>query len=178
MSDFLALDTTGCRSTCGVIGELLDGPAEVTLLSPPAAGAPLAIRFRSGGLEAVGLDGVAVARARAIDGVDVEPRQPRPGLSTSVFEPDATVPNRDGVVAPEVVWEALTLTPPPGDSVLARLAVERLDCVMVGEPSIVVGWHLGGDGREHHTASALLSADGEILARGRALWVTQADRRR
>jgi hypothetical protein len=175
MSDLLRLDTTGSRSPCGVIGELVDGPAEVTLLSPPDVGEPLAIRFRPGGLEALGRDGVAVARARAIDGVDVEPRLPRPGLSTSVFAPDATVPNRDGVVAPEVVWDALASTPPPGDRVLARLAVERLDCVMVGEPSIVVGWHLGGDDREQHTASALLSADGEVLARGRARWVTQAD---
>jgi hypothetical protein len=175
MSDFLALDTSGSRSPYGVIGELLDGPAEVTLLSAPAAGEPLAIRFRPGGLDAIGHDGVAVARARAIDRVDVEPRQPRPGLWTSVFEPDAGVPNRDGVVAAGVVWDVLVSTPPPGDRVLARLAVERLDCVMVGEQSTVVGWHLGDDGREHHTASALLSADGEILARGRARWVTQAD---
>ena len=81
---------------------------------PAAAGEPLAIRFRPGGLDAIGRDGVAVARARAIDGVDLEPRQPRPGLFTSVFEPDATVPNRDGVVAAEVVWDALASTPPPG----------------------------------------------------------------
>jgi hypothetical protein len=175
MSDHFALDTTGSPSPCGVIGELVDGPAEVTLLSSPPAGEPLAIRFHPGGVEAIGPDGVAVARARAIDGVDAEPRQPRPGLHTSAFAPDADVPHRDGVVAADVVWEALSSTPPPGDRVLARLAVERLDCVMVGEPSIVVGWHLGGDSREHHTASALLSADGEVLARGRARWVTQAD---
>jgi hypothetical protein len=171
MTDLLPLATSGARSPCGVIGELLDGPAEVTLLAPPPAGEPLAIRFRPGGLDALGRDGRAVARARAIDGVDVEPRQPRPGLSTLVFRPDDRVPNRDGVVAPEVVWEALASTPPPGDRVLARLAVERLDCVMVGEPSVVVGWHLGGDERQQHTASALLSADGDVLARGRALWV-------
>jgi len=172
MTDLLPLATSGSRSPCGVIGELLDGPAEVTLLAPPPAGEPLAIRFRPGGLDALGRDGRAVARARAIDGVDVEPRQPRPGLFTSVFAPGADVANRDGIVAAEVVWDALASTPAPGDRVLARLAVERLDCVMVGEPSVVVGWHLGGDEREQHTASALLSADGDVLARGRARWVT------
>jgi hypothetical protein len=170
MSKLLPLDTSGRHSPCGVIGELVDGPAEVTLLSQPPAGEPLAVRFRPGGLEALGPDGVAVAHARAIDGVGAEPL--RPGLFTSRFEPDARVPNRDGVVAAEVVWDALAATPPPGDRVLARLAVERLDCVMVGEPSVVVGWHLGGDDREQHTASALLSADGDVLARARALWVT------
>jgi hypothetical protein len=174
MSEFLALTRTGSHAP-GVIGELVDGPAEVTLLSPLPADEPLAVRFHPGGLEAIGRDGVAVAHARAIDGVDVEPRQPRPGLYTSVFAPDASVPNRDGVIAPEVVWDALSSTPSPRDGVLARLAVERLECVMVGEPSLVVGWHLGGEGPEHHTASALLSADGDVLARARALWITQAD---
>jgi hypothetical protein len=175
MSDFLALDTTGCRSAWGVIGELVDGPAEVTLLSAHRPGEPLAIRFRPDGVEATGRDGATIAHARAIDGVDAEPPPGRRDLFTAEFEPDPSVPNRDGVVAAERVWDALSSTPPPGDSVLARLAVERIDSVMVGRPSIVVGWHLGSEGHRHHTASALLSADGEVLARGRALWITQAD---
>ena len=57
-------------------------------------------------------------------------------------------------------------------SVLARLAVERLDCVEVDEPVIATGWHLASDGRKHHTASALLSPDGDVLARARALWIS------
>ena len=56
------------------------------------------------------------------------------GVTAAVFLPDATVPNRDGVVAPDIVWAALdcpSYTPPLWDeerpSLLARLAVERLD---------------------------------------------------
>jgi hypothetical protein len=76
-----------------------------------------------------------------------------------------------------MVWAALdraSSTPAPLDrpSVLARLAVERLDCVCVGEPAVALGWHLASEGREHHTASALLSTDGRVLARARALWIT------
>ena len=100
-------------------------------------------------------------------------------MTAAVFIPDATVPNRDGVVAPDMVWAALdcpSYTPPLWDwhrpSLLARLAVERLDCVEVGEPVIATGWHLASEGRKHHTASALLSPDGDVLARASALWIT------
>ena len=237
MTDFLALDTlvldprfNGPPSTanggyaCGAIGELVDGPAEVRLLSPPPLGAPLGIEFTpGGGVEASGRHGVTIARARPIDGVDVEPpvrptladareasrRHPGHGreslfsdcyvcgsgrhdglgihfgalrghsdVTAAVFLPDATVPNRDGVVAPDIVWAALdcpSYTPPLWDrerpSLLARLAVERQDSVTVGEPVVAVGWHLASEGRKHHTASALLSPEGDVLARARALWI-------
>jgi hypothetical protein len=237
MSDFLALDTlvldprfNGPPTTanggyaCGAIGELVDGPAEVTLLSPPPLGAPLAVDFQpEGRIELSGRDGAAIARARPIDGVDVEPPV-RPTLAdareasrrhaghgretlfsgcyvcgsrrhdglgihfgplrghadvtAAVFLPDATVPNRDGIVAPDIVWAALdcpSYTPPldwDRPSLLARIAVERLDVVAVGEPVIATGWHLASEGRKHHTASALLSTDGRVLARARALWIT------
>jgi hypothetical protein len=114
-------------------------------------------------------------------GIHFGPLRGHPGVTASVFLPDATVPNRDGVVAPDMVWAALdctSYTPASWDwqrpSLLARLAVERLDCVEVGEPLIALGWHLAGERRKHHTASALLTADGRVLARGRALWITPA----
>lgn len=238
MSDFLALDTLvldprfngppGSANggyACGAVGELVDGPAEVTLLSPPPLGAPMGVHFRpEGAVELTGRHGVTIARARPVDGVDVEPpvrpsladareasrRHPghgrdgllstcyvcgsrrhdglgihfgplrgHAGVTASVFLPDATVPNRDGVVAPDMVWAALdcpSYTPPLWDwdrpSLLARLAVERLDSVAVGEPVVAVGWHVASDGRKHHTASALLSPEGDVLARARALWIT------
>ena len=233
MSDFLAVDTlvldprfNGPPSTanggyaCGAIGELVDGPAEVTLRLPPPLGVPLDIIYLPGGEVEVRHGDALVAGARPVDGVDVEPpvmptlaeareaarRHPgspfsdcfvcgsrRPdGLGVhfgplrghadvtgAVFLPDATVPNRDGVVAPHLVWAALdcpSYTPPLWDwdrpSLLARFAVERLDCVCVGEPAVAVGWHLASEGRKHHTASALLSTDGRVLARARALWIT------
>jgi len=208
---------------CGVFGELVDGPAEVTLHSPPPLGVPLEVDWHPDGAVSV-TNGTLVARARPVDGVEVEPPvrpslaeareasrshplhgQPahffsrcyvcgpgrqdglgihfgplagQPEMTAAVFLPDATVPNRDGVVAPEIAWAALdcpSYTPPLWDwerpSLLARLTAERLDCVEVGEPMVAVGWHLASDGRKQHTASALLAADGRILARARALWI-------
>lgn len=238
MSDFLALDTlvldprfNGPPSTAnggyaaGAIGELVDGPAEVTLLAPPPVGQPLGVDFRpDGSVEVTGLHGMTIGRARPVDEVDVEPpvrpsladareasrRHPghgrdtcfpdcfvcgsrrhdglgihfgplrgHSGVTAAVFLPDATVPNRDGVVAPDMVWAALdcpSYTPPLWDrerpSLLARLSVERLDSVCVGEPVIATGWHVASEGRKHHTASALLSPEGDVLARARALWIT------
>jgi hypothetical protein len=212
---------------CGAVGELVDGPAEVTLRSPPALGVPLDVAFLADGEVELRDGDMLVAHARPVDGVDVEPpvrptvaeareasrRHPghgrelyfsdcyvcgsrrhdglgihfgplrgHRGVTASVFLPDATVPNRAGVVAPDMVWAALdcpSYTPPLWDwerpSVLARLAVERLDCVVVGEPVVAVGWHIASAGRKHQTASALLGADGRILARASALWITLAD---
>ena len=186
MSDFLALDpraggppgTADGGYACGAIGELVDGPAEVTLRSPPPLGVPLSVDFLPGGEIDVHDGDTLIMSARPVDGVDVEPplrptlaeaKRRHPGVSASVFLPDATVPNRRGVVAPEMVWAALDRDHP---GVLARFAVERLDCVEVGEPVIAIGWQLASEGRKHHTASALLSPDGDVLARARALWIT------
>src|SRR4051794_10982555 len=211
---------------CGAVGELVDGPAEVSLRMPPPLGVPLDVSFIEDGDVVVRHHGAVVAEARPVDSVDPHPpvrpplaeareatrrhpgpppRGPRPGCSVcgparpaalgthfgplrgppgvtaSVFLPDATVPSRNGCVAPDMVWAALdcpSYTPPLWDwdrpSLLARLAVERLDCVEVGEPTIALGWHIASEGRKHHTASALLGTDGRVLARGRALWVTLA----
>jgi hypothetical protein len=210
---------------CGALGELVDGPAEVSLYSPPPLGVPLDVRFYEEGEVEARHEGTVIARARPVDGVAADPpvrpsladareasrRHPwhghdnlfsdcyvcgsrrhdglgihfgslrgHPGVTAAVFLADATVPNRDGVVAPDMVWAALdcpSYAPPLWEhpSLLARLAVERLDCVEVGEPTIALGWHIASEGRKHHTASALLGTDGRVLARGRALWITLAD---
>ena len=41
----------------------------------------------------------------------------------------------------------------------------------MGERLAVVGWPLGREGRKRHTATALLDADGEIVARAKATWI-------
>src|SRR3954465_557033 len=58
---------------CGAVGELVDGPAEVSLRSPPALGVPLDVDFLSGG-EVEGRHGdLLVAPGGPVDGVDAEP---------------------------------------------------------------------------------------------------------
>ena len=55
--------------------------------------------------------------------------------------------------------------------VLGRMAA-RLDALpVVGEPHVVVGRHLGGEGRRSFTASTLYDSDGRIVATARHTWV-------
>jgi hypothetical protein len=211
---------------CGVLGDMVDGPAEVTLRSPPPLGVPLSVDSAAHGALELRSGETLVAQARPVSGVHAHPpvrptvgeareamlahpghglrhifsdcfvcgSRRRDGLgvhfgplpdwpdaTAAVLLPDATVPQRGGVVAPEIVWAALdcpSYTPALWDwdrpSVLARLAVERLGDVAVGEPTIAVGWHVDSNGRKHRTASALLGLDGQVLARAEALWITLA----
>jgi hypothetical protein len=57
-------------------------------------------------------------------------------------------------------------------SLLAGLTAEIVEPVPAGEQVVALGWPVEADGRKHHTASALLGADGRLLARARALWIT------
>ena len=84
----------------------------------------------------------------------------------------------DALLAPEIAWAALDCpsytpdlwdarAPEPAGAADRRAARAR----PAGEPLVVIGWALGADGRKHHSASALLGADGRMLARARALWI-------
>ena len=97
------------------------------------------------------------------------------------FEPDETFAE-DGIVRPEVVWGALdcpSYVPSMWNgrmdagaiSLLGRLTAERLREIEVGERLAVVGWPLGHEGRKRHTATAIVDADGEIVARAMATWI-------
>lgn len=89
----------------------------------------------------------------------------------------------DGSVRDELVWAALDcpsavpvmaagtgITP----AVLARLSASLERPVQSGEAHVVLAWALGGEGRKLHSASALVDADGAIVARALALWITLA----
>jgi hypothetical protein len=81
-------------------------------------------------------------------------------------------------VGPEFVWAALdcpgayaTGVPGRGTVVLGQLTA-RVDRVPdAGERCVVVGWHLGSDGRKHGAGTALYTDSGELLGVGRALWI-------
>jgi acyl-CoA thioesterase FadM len=55
--------------------------------------------------------------------------------------------------------------------VLARLAVRILAPVRAGEEHTIVSWPVALDGRKRHAGAALHSADGELRAVARALWI-------
>ncbi len=79
-----------------------------------------------------------------------------------------------------MVWAALdcpggwSADLPGRPMVLGRMTT-RIDALpVVGEPHVVHGWLLGGAGRKVHTASALHTADGTLLALAQATWITIA----
>jgi hypothetical protein len=84
----------------------------------------------------------------------------------------------DGVVRPEFVWAALDCPGAfavellgRGTRVLGRLAVRIDSLPRAGEPHVVIGWPLGGEGRRQEAGTALFDAAGTQLAVGRAVWI-------
>lgn len=159
------------------------GPALPLDLEPPrrpsVAEAREAIRHRWDGRPEL-LARCFVCAPDRTDGLGVHfgPLPGDPSLTAALLIADATVPNEDGVVAPEIAWAALdcpSYAPPlwahTEPSLLARMTAELIEPIALGQPVVVVGWSLGEDGRKHSSASALLAADGRILARARALWI-------
>lgn len=167
-------------------GELLaDGEPALPLdLEPPrrptVAEARQAIRHRWAGRPALLAECYVCAPDR-LDGLGVSfgPLPSDPDLTAALLIADATVPHDGhGNVAPEIAWAALdcpSYTPAlwahDQPSLLARMTAELLEPVAIGQPVVVVGWSLGADGRKQHSASALLAADGRLLARARTLWI-------
>ncbi len=157
-----------------------DPPADEPPVRPSIADASAAVATPWRGRPALFRD-CYVCSARRADGLGVDfGRLPgHPDRTAAVLLAGGDAPNHAGVLAPEVVWGALdcpSYVPALWDldqpSMLARMTAQVLEPVRVGAPAIVVGWALGSEGRKHHTASALLGADGRVLARARALWVT------
>lgn len=145
---------------CGVVARHVDGPAHVSLRRPVPLGTPLALERHDDGHVVFG------------------PLASHPGLTGAVLLAGPDVPQQDGAVAPEIAWAALdcpSYTPPLwGDgtpSLLAGMRAELLEPVPAGEPAAVVGWSLGTDGRKHRSATAILAADGRVLALAQALWI-------
>lgn len=104
------------------------------------------------------------------DGLRVFPGRLEDGLFAAPWRGEASW---------EHVWAALdcptsapVLNPAGGPPiVLARLHahIERIPAA--GEELALVSWGLGGAGRKREAASALVAADGSVLARARALWI-------
>ena len=99
------------------------------------------------------------------------PVEGRPGLLAAPWTPDEDV-------GPELVWAALDC--PSGWAVddfqregvlLGRMAARIDRLPEPGEPHVVLGWRVGEDGRKRYAGSALLTADGEVLARARSTWL-------
>jgi hypothetical protein len=113
------------------------------------------------------------------DGLRIFPG-PVPGgdLWAAPWTPDPSVADRDGLVAPEVVWAALDC---PGGlaimgddvAVLGRMVARVRARPRAGTPYCLLAWPDGApDGRKRPAGSALLDAHGRVLAAAHAVWVT------
>lgn len=107
----------------------------------------------------------------AVDGAEAD-------LVAAVWTPDADVDAGDGTVLGPHVWAALDCPSYFGavrdePALLARLTADLRAPVRVGEPYVVLGWTAGpAEGRKRHGGSAVLDAEGSVVAVARSMWVT------
>jgi hypothetical protein len=100
-------------------------------------------------------------------------------LHAAPWTPDDSLADETGQVRDEFVWGALdcpsgivtTLLDDVGLLLLGRLAADLKYPVMAHEPHVVAAWVVSRDGRKLNTASAVLSAAGDVLATARAVWI-------
>jgi len=110
-------------------------------------------------------------------GLHFGPLRRDPAVTAALLVADETVPHDGEGLVPELVWAALdcpSYVPAMWDgapSVLGRMRAELLAPVPLGEPIVATGWLRAAEGRKHHTASALLAADGTLLARAQHVWI-------
>lgn len=101
------------------------------------------------------------------------------GHVACVWTPNAAFADAAGLMPTEVVWAALDC---PGvfawmvkegrhGALLGTMTGEVIRRPRVGEPCIVTAWPLVREGRKETAGVALFTADGELLARGRQVWI-------
>ena len=92
--------------------------------------------------------------------------------------PDASLDAGDGKVRPEFMWASLDCPgcfaankSGRGNWLLGELTAHVDRRVHIEEPCRVIGWHIASNGRKHEAGTALFDEDGELCARGRAVWI-------
>lgn len=119
------------------------------------------------------------------DGLEIYPGAlpERDDLHAGTWTPDPSLADGSGNVLAAIVWAALdcpTSSPvanwaQPAEKrlpiVLARLAADIRAPVAAGSEYVVMAWRIAVEGRKRHAGSALFTADGELLASSRALWI-------
>jgi hypothetical protein len=99
------------------------------------------------------------------------------------WTPDLSVAGADGTVRSEVIWAALDC--PSGIAAAEAAGLEQDTAILLGQMTasltalpaagdqcVVTAWPEGRDGRKLTAGSALLGPGGQVLAVGRAVWLT------
>lgn len=103
-------------------------------------------------------------------GLHLFPGEVGPGHVATPWTPDSD--------SPVLTWAALdcpggwSADLPGRPMVLGRMACRIDGDPTIGEPHVVQGWLLGGEGRKVHTGSVLYDASGSVLAVAEATWIT------
>jgi len=124
------------------------------------------------------------------DGLRIIPRPLRPGPDGKIgsfaapFVPFSNLASEDGAVAGEFVWAALDCPTGFAGAGAQHLGMTGAETILLGRmrariarrPSpgdrcTIVAWPTGRDGRKLFANSALLSANGELLAFAQATWL-------
>jgi hypothetical protein len=99
------------------------------------------------------------------------------------WTPDPSVADASGRVRPEVVWAALDCPtgiaaadaaglPPDAAILLGQMTASLAALPVAGGQYRVIAWPGGRDGRKLTAGSALVGADGEVLAVAATVWLT------
>ena len=163
-----------------VVAQAQAQPLELTLPAPLSLDEARALSSRFRGFEAHAFHSCFVCgpEREAGDGLRIFPGATDDGSRVaSPWRPDPGLVGADGLVRPRYVWAALDcpsgwayLHPGGRVAVLGQFAVHIEVPVPVEEDLVVVGWPIAGEGRKHHTGSALFRAGGKPLAWAAATW--------
>lgn len=92
--------------------------------------------------------------------------------------PEEGLAGSNGYVRPEFLWAGLDC---PGcyaaleehyqKMLLGRMAAVLTGEIEAGEPCVIIGWYISGEGRKHHTGTALFNKKSELRAKARATWI-------
>ena len=168
----LDVDADGCvRHGDAVVAEVR--PGEIGIAPPASVSWAEAVTAQAPDLESPFPHCFVCGHARGDDGLHIHAGSvERHGVHAAPW----TV--RDDTVGPEFVWAALDCPGAYATGVLGRGTVvlgqltARVDRVPgPGEECVVVGWHIGSEGRKHAAGTALFAASGELLGLARALWI-------
>ena len=113
------------------------------------------------------------------DGLAIYPGETG-GQVAATWTPGADLADADCLVRREFLWAALdcpgyfAVEEAAGLALLGRMAARIERDVPAGEPLIVTGWAIAGEGRKHHVGTALHQPDGSLVAWARSTWITVA----
>ena len=105
------------------------------------------------------------------------------GLVAGTWSLNGAFADKDGLASLEVVWAAIDcpgsfawVAKGGGGGVLGTMSCEVIRRPAVGEPCVILAWPIEARGRKSIAGVALFDAEGELMARGRQIWISWAQR--